>query len=49
MARLECDADFAIGLEPSDARTMPSPRIDDDEAAADVDVDALGGTMRTSP
>ena len=31
MAGFECDADFAVGLEPADAGTVPGARIDDDE------------------
>src|SRR6516165_7325676 len=31
MSGLERDADFAVGLETSDAGTVPGPRIDDDE------------------
>ena len=31
---LECDADFAVGLEPADAGAVPGARIDDDERPA---------------
>ena len=31
MPGLECDADFAVGLEPTYPRAMPGARIDDDE------------------
>ena len=31
MAGLECDADFAVGLEAADARAVPGARIHDDE------------------
>src|SRR5262249_41310965 len=31
---LECDADFAVGLEAADAGTVPRARVDDDEGPA---------------
>ena len=31
MPSLHCDADFAVGLEPADARTVPGTRIHDNE------------------
>ena len=31
MPGLQRDADFAIGFEPTDARTMAGPRVDDDK------------------
>src|SRR5262252_1267830 len=34
MPGLECNADFAVGLEAADAGTMPGARIDDDERPA---------------
>src|SRR5262245_40723032 len=31
MAGLECDANFAVGLEPANARTMPGTWVNDNE------------------
>ena len=43
MAGLQGHADFAVGLEAADARTVPGARIDDHERpASHVDFDALG-------
>jgi hypothetical protein len=43
MARFERGADFAVGLEAADPRTVACPRVDDDKwPLGDVDIHALG-------
>ena len=43
MPGLEGDADFAVGLEAADARTVSGARIDDDERSPRrIDLDAGG-------